>query len=147
MPLARPLVEAYRATSYWVETPAASHRLRVGTLHPEFERVLHELGCVEWAYLTACNPRSVLCSPAENTLRNAELHDLLLARGHTVWPGRGCGDDGQWPPEPSWCALGLPRDDALEIARTFDQHALIVGRRGHPPKLLFTNEPPQSPQK
>jgi hypothetical protein len=54
-----------------------------------------------------------------------------------VLRGAGAGDDGRWAPEPSLLVLGLPRAEAVELARRFGQEAIVAGRRGAPAELVY----------
>jgi hypothetical protein len=120
----------YRQTTYWVETPSQYFPLRVDQRHPEFDAFLAPFG-TEWAFLTACNPRSRLLTPTENRRRTAELEQAL--HGQTFWPGLGVGMS-DWFPEASFCAV-MPLTEAIELARRFDQNAILVGRIGEAAEL------------
>ena len=115
----------YRDTTYWVETPARYFPLRVDQLHPEFDAFLAPFG-TEWAFITACNPRSRPLTPAENRQRTAELEHAL--HGQTFWPGLGVGT-GDWFPEASYCIV-MPLAEALNLAKRFDQNAILAGHVG-----------------
>lgn len=132
MDLSPDLLASYRGTVYWVETPQRCFPLRIGRRHPEFDAFLTEQGVGEWAFLTACNPRSELLAPAENRRRNSELGLALSVRLH--WPGLGVGFRGDWFPEASFCAA-ISESEGLALARQFGQHAIVVGRRGEPAVL------------
>jgi hypothetical protein len=132
MPLNPQLLASYHQTTYWVETPAQCFALRIDRKHPEFDAFLTTFGD-EWIFVTACNPRSLLVPPCENRQRMVELEALLTDVPH--WPGLGVASTGDWYPEASICAV-LSWSEGLRVAATFDQHALIAGRRGEPAHLL-----------
>ena len=118
-------MDHYRQTTYWVETPARYFALRVDQRHPEFDAFLGPFGN-EWAFVTACNPRSQLLTPADNRQRTTELKQAL--HGQTFWPGLGVGTN-DWFPEASFCVV-MPLAKAVDLARHFDQNAILAGRIG-----------------
>ena len=124
------LLAHYRQTIYWVETPARYFPLRIDQRHPEFDAFLAPFG-TEWAFLTACNPRSRLLTPTENRQRTAELEQAL--RGQTFWPGLGVGT-GEWFPEASFCVV-MSLAKAIDLAKRFDQNAILAGRVRGPAEL------------
>lgn len=44
---------------------------------------------------------------------------------------------GQWPDEQGLLVVGIPRDLAVELARRFQQNAILVGRAGESVELLW----------
>jgi hypothetical protein len=128
---------AYLQTTYWVETPEFPARLRIGTSAPDFDACLQPLGVTTWAIVTACNPRSEPHPPVENRRRQQQLADRIWQAGYVAWPALGVGDSGEWYPEASLCVLRISPEAAGDIARAFDQHAIVVGRIGAAPELRF----------
>lgn len=122
---------AYRATSYRVGRLA----LRVGAPHPWLDRLLEGRGLEHYAYLTAANPGSAPLPAAENAARMRALADAL--EGFVVLRGVAEADDGAWEAEPSFLVLGLSREDAAALGRAFGQNAILVGKRGGAPELLW----------
>ena len=131
---------AYLQTTYWVETPEFAARLHVGVAAPDFDACLQPLGVIEWAIITACNPRSERHSPAENRRRQQLLAERVWQAGYVAWPALGVGDSGEWYPEASLCVLRIPADDACVLAAEFHQHAIVIGRLGAAPELQFLDE-------
>ena len=126
----------YSQTSFYAETPSGHLRLRIGESNAELDDFLRAEGARTWMYITAYNPGSILLIEEENRRRQAELERTLRARGLRIFPGKGIGDDGEWPSEPSLLVLGVPRDVASEFGRRFGQRAVVWGERGGPPELL-----------
>lgn len=95
------MIQAYTRTSYWVEV--GNHRicLRVGEPSSDLDEVLAHFSVEDWAYVTAYNPRSVELSRGENEASQNKLIQDVQSKGYPTLPGEGCGDDGEWPPEPS----------------------------------------------
>lgn len=131
------LERAYRATRYTAERDGESVSLVVGEPHPQLDRWLAAANAEEWAYLTACNPRSRPLTAEANALRMAAL---VVDLGVIGWPlvhGAGVPLEPGWTPEPSVLVLGLSRPVALELARRYEQHALVCGRRGGVAELVW----------
>jgi hypothetical protein len=124
------LERAFRATAY----AADGIRLRVGALHPALDARLAALGLNEYAYLTAWNPGARERPEPENRAAQERLR-ARLAR-FAVLEGAAEGDDGSWS-EPSFLALGIARGEAITIAGEFGQAAIVMGRRGGVPELVW----------
>lgn len=129
------VIQAFTRTSYWVET--GDHRicLRVGEPSSALDEVLAPLGVTDWAYVTAYNPASVKLSCVENEARHNNLIQDVQAMGYQTLLGEGCGDTGDWPPEPSVLILGISLEAARRIGTTYGQTAILVGRRNEAPRL------------
>src|SRR4051812_37371626 len=129
---------AYWATDYRVDdSPVGLFVIRVGEPCPAADRVLAAHGQSDWAFVTACNPRSEFLSPAENCRRMAELEAVCLFRDWPHYPGAGVSRDGSWPAEPSVLIVGVSEAEAVEVARHFGQNALVIGRFGEPVRLVW----------
>lgn len=129
---------AYETTAYWVEERFA---IRCRTRSAALDALLVALGHDTWAYVTACNPGSVILDEATNARRMAELTRHLEKLGHPFLTGLGVGAGSDWPPEPSLLVLGIEERAAEEIGRAFGQVAIVVGRRGEPATLRFCAPP------
>jgi hypothetical protein len=130
------LEAAYRAAVYRVDAPEGPFILRAGQSSPEADALLRRHGHACWAYLTACNPGSVILSSEENLARSAQLRERLAG-----WPfleGEGSAPDGSWPGEKSFLVLGIDEPVAHALARGFHQAAFLAGRLGEPARLLWT---------
>lgn len=129
---------AYRATAYIVEMPGGERiSLRCGEPSADLDRHLRNLDVVEWAFVTACNPRSKRLDDAVNALRMARLDEVLRDRGLPSLPGAGVADAGDWPAEPSRLVLGIGEADAIALGRLFEQNAILAGVRGHAARLVW----------
>lgn len=139
---------AYMKTTYSVDLrEAASARsavgaaaidIRIGAEVPALDRLLRFTGCDCWAFITAENPLSQPLSQGENRQRQRELESLLIARGLTYFPGKGCGRDQQddWC-ESSFLVCGIMLDEALQIGRQFRQCAVVHGKLDQPAELHY----------
>lgn len=125
------LEAAYRATDYRVDdAPGGPFVIRI-------DERSDQVAGVGWAFVTACNPRSVCLSDEENARRTADLEAAVRERGWTFYRGHGVGRDGTWSPEPSLLVVGIAEADALGLAKRFGQNAIVAGRAGEPARLVW----------
>jgi hypothetical protein len=135
-----PLHEAYERTSFWVFTsPTDRFVIRCGERSEALECLLAAAGARHWAYITACNPRSIPLSDEENARRMAALEDRVRQRGMRYLHGEGIGEGGEWPPERSILIVGVSQDEASAIARECEQNALVCGISGEPAMLVWVD--------
>lgn len=129
---------AYRATTYRVCLPQGAIDLRVDVAAPALDRWLEQHSHHCWAFISAVNPGSIPQSAAENARRHAELTAAVAALGLDCTPAFGIPDGADWVPEPSLFIAGLDRPEALALARRFGQNAIVWGKRGTAPALLYS---------
>jgi len=134
IPLDRDALEAaYLVTDYRVEdSPTGPFTIRIGELDAA-------LAGLEWAFVTACNPRSVLLSDEENTRRMADFEKAVQHNGWRCFHGEGVGRDRRWPPEPSLLIVDIKEPEAIELAKAFGQNAIVAGRPGEPARLVWVS--------
>jgi len=124
---------AYLQTTYMVDEPPLS--IRIGQTHPRLDEWLAGRDASSWAFLTAWNPQSNLLSDADNKMRmNGLVQDLAA---YLIGPGRGLPPDPGWQAEESLLVVGISKDDALRIARKWDQLAFVYGESGGPAILVW----------
>jgi len=133
------LEAAYRNTDYWVDdAPGEPFAIRVDENNLDLDVLLTELGEFHWAFVTACNPKSLWLSDEENAERMRELEMAVERRGLRCFHGHGQGRDDNWPAEPSLLLVGesaIP--EAIELASEFEQNAIVVGQLGEPARLVW----------
>jgi len=130
---AQKLKAVYLQTDYIVEVADKTEiTLRIGERNEQFEDWLRERGAKCWAFVTACNPRSEKLAAAENLRRQVEL--LKILEPFRIFPARGAFAD--WV-EPSILILDIKRRRAIEIARLFEQNAIVYGFINKPPALVW----------
>ncbi len=130
------LERAYRNTTYRVDHPAGDFGIRIDEPCARLDALLREHGVADWAYVTACNPRSQPLSNEENAVRHAQLMAQVRGLGLRAWSGRGVADDGSWAEE-SLLILGLDEAAAVALGAAFEQHAVLVGRWGGVPRVRW----------
>ena len=137
------LSSAYSQTRYIIELGAAvSVGLQPGHACPDLDAWLlaHEL---ESLYLiTACNPRSQLCSEAQNQVAMQRLSEALQQRNWRCWPARNEALANDWPVEPSLAVVDCPLPAVLQLAEQFGQYAILEHPRGQSSQLRFTDLAP-----
>jgi hypothetical protein len=132
------LIEAYRATDYVLfEDGGDAVVVNVGRPSAAFDRVLAARGVDTAVIVTAYNPRSVVLPDAENRVRHAELTALLKVRGYAHALGEGRDPTGRWKAEIECVVFGIPVEAGLDLARAFDQNAIVFIRRGEAPALVY----------
>ena len=132
------LVAAYQATDYvlFVED-GLEITLNIGRPSPEFDRVLERRRATGAVVVTAYNPRSIVLAEAENRARHAQLTELLNTGGYDYALGEGRDPTGQWKAELECVVFGISAETGLEIARRFEQNAIVFVARGREPELLY----------
>jgi hypothetical protein len=133
------LLAAYCRTDYRVELPNRNFSIRLGNCSAELDELLAEADPADWAIITADNPRSHQLSESENAERRRLLQRRLDdAASWRLFPTIAMCPQAQWPPEHGQVVVGIPEDDALSLARDFDQHAILWGSIGTRASLRLT---------
>ena len=83
---------------------------------------------VPFAILTAWNPNNQPLSLEENTARNEALFEKLLEYGHPFDEALGYLDDHS---EESYCIYGIGFEEAIELAKAFEQYAIFYSSTTH----------------
>ena len=137
MAIAAELLAAYTATDFVVFDGQERWALHVGAGSPRVDALLDRHGATRATIVTAFNPRSRVLTPDANEARHRALVRLLEARGVTFRPGAGRDPRGQWTAETECIVFGISLAEGLEIARRFDQNAVVFIERGRAPRLEF----------
>jgi hypothetical protein len=148
MALPDELLTAWRRTHYTATTPAGTLVLHIGEPSAALDQLLDSHDCLDWAYLTACNPDSRMLSAEANRRRQQALESRLAREGLVFHRGTGIPDaehDAHWPPEASVLVLDIDVDRAARLAWRYGQLAFVGGRRGGCPMLFSGNLPGLSP--
>lgn len=124
------LLRAYLATTYRVFLSDEAVDIRIGRKHRRLDELLEGR---PWAFISACNPGSVLKED------NAARHRALLDRldGYALHQGVGIPDGEDWPPEQSVLVSGIMERDAVSIGREFGQNAIVCGEKGQVARLVW----------
>lgn len=144
------LEAAFCATTYRVTVPEASFALRIGVPTPAFDAFLLRLAAqwpasddepgettgMCWGIVTAYNP-AVLLSEDLNRLAQERLLKRIKALGWYFLPSSNLADGDVWPVEPSYLVLRADEQRMRVLASEFGQLAVVCGRTGSVPKLLW----------
>ena len=130
------LFEAYKNTTYRVYSPIGKIDIRIGVINPLLQQLLLNNSSESWAFITACNPYSVMQNEDVNTLLNTQLEDYLSGKRYLFFKGMGVGDDNSWEPEASFMVLDIRIEDAVKLGRHFKQNAIVVGVIGTSAELI-----------
>ena len=130
------LFETYKNTTYLVYSPIGEIDIRIGVMNPLLQQLLLNNSSESWAFITACNPYSVMQNEDVNTLLNTQLERYLLEKQYVFFKGMGVGDDDSWEPEASFMVLNIRIEDAVKLGRQFKQNAIVVGVIGTSAELI-----------
>ena len=131
------LVDAYRPADYHVTGCEPAFVLHVDERSPALAALYAATGSACSAWLTACNPASVLWTDEANDVAQRSLKLRLARGGIRGIDGFGADPHGRWPAEPGVLALGLDQALAGELARDLGQNALLWVAADTIPRLLL----------
>jgi uncharacterized protein DUF3293 len=110
--------------------------LRVEERSSAVDQLLASHGTQTAAFITGWNPCSRTTSERENVEANSRLQADLLKSSVAVLDGYGQGDDGKWPAETSFLAVGITRNHAEALGRRYLQNAILWILAGRLPELV-----------
>ncbi|HEY5104074.1 MAG TPA: DUF3293 domain-containing protein [Acidimicrobiales bacterium] len=116
----RPAMSPALVASYQVPPSRLTIEVSPGTWL-EAKEAAAQLGPV--FVVTSDNPYSREMSAEENEVRRRQLRELLRRRGVNFVEALSSDPIGQWPHESGVALIGVPRDDARALARSWDQFA------------------------
>ena len=132
------LIAAYSVTDFVLfDTGEGEIAVNVGRPSAGFDRVLASRGVETAVIVTAYNPRSNVLPDAANRLRHQQLISMLEARGYAYGLGEGRDPTGHWQAELECVVFRISREAGLDLARAFDQNAIVFIRRGAAPELAY----------
>jgi hypothetical protein len=131
------LFDAYRRTEYRVADCGYSFVLRIGEPSDALRDCHGDFAVACSAFITACNPRSTATPRAANEAAMSRLEHALADLCCRWLRGEGIDPSGEWPGEPSLLALGLDEAAAIELARRFDQYAIVWSGADAAPRLVI----------
>ena len=130
------LFEAYKNTTYRVYLPLGEIEIRIGVMNLLLQEFMLSNNVESWAFVTACNPYSVMQNADANTFLNTQLERYLSEKQYLFFKGLGVGDDNSWEPEASFMVLDIRKEDAVKLGKQFKQNAIVVGVIGNSPELI-----------
>lgn len=132
----RNLIQAYESTIYRVLTEP-EFSLRVGEPSAALDDALRTHAVTSASFITAWNPFSKELELEENQLRNQALVKRAKALGVALIDGFGAWPDDPEKGEESYLLIGVFRDDAIALAKEFQQNAIVFAEVGKPIELLI----------
>lgn len=72
-----------------------------------------------------------------NEKANQRLNEYLRSLGARVINGAGADPTGEWPPEPSFLALGIDLASAQRFGKLYKQDAIIWSDSDAIPRLIL----------
>ncbi|MGB3798793.1 MAG: DUF3293 domain-containing protein [Lewinella sp.] len=127
------LARAYRNATYRVNDLI----LKIDEPHPDFDAVLTHENADYYIILTAYNPFSTPLPRPVNEARHLTLLQLVERLGWSYLPASGADPANEWEEEIGICLLDPPSTQAYEVARLYEQHAIVEGVRGRQPALVW----------
>ena len=132
------LEQRYRETDYIVDDDPPL-RLNIGE-HNDGARILMVSFNVESAvFITAWNPGSKQLSIDENIDRQADLLDNIEKLRLNYLVGRGEHPESGWS-EDSYLVLGMSEEDAMRLAKQYEQNAILWIPMSGVPELRWTSD-------
>ena len=130
---------AYRRAEYRVGLPQAELVLRVGQCDAADEKHLRDEAAIKshWAIVTPCNPGSRRLSAEENAHLLKQLMEIVEGLGLAFAGCLNRDPSGQWPDEPGILLCDPPPGFAEELGRHFRQNAILAGKLGEAPQLVW----------
>lgn len=129
------LREAYLATTY--EVQHLGLQLRIGEENWHLEEFLIDNNAFSWAFISSWNPLSQPLSPSENEKRHLKFVEIVKTKQWVFAEGFGVPKDESWLPEKSLFLLDISINEAFSLGKMFNQNAIVVGRLGKAPELVF----------
>jgi hypothetical protein len=105
-------------------------------MNPLLQELLLSNNMASWAFITACNPYSVMHNVDVNTFLNTQLESYLSEKQYVFFKGMGVGNDDSWEPEASFMVLNIGKEDAIKLGKQFKQNAIVAGEIGNLPELI-----------
>jgi hypothetical protein len=130
------LVQAYRDAVYEIHADTVI-RLKVSEHLHSLKELHKKYQCATSALITACNPRSLILSDAENAQRMEALTTEIETLGYAYLPAVAKNPEGKWPDEPGLWVAGLTKNEAESLARSFEQNGLLWVEQDAIPRLVL----------
>ncbi|MES2619735.1 MAG: DUF3293 domain-containing protein [Bacteroidota bacterium] len=108
--------------------------IKIGECNTLLDELLDRNNCMEWAFVSACNPYGT----ALNQLLNFRRHESLREKLYHYRSIEG-EEVNLMETETSikgFLVLGIPRSDSAKLGLLFEQNFIVVGRRGVAAEIL-----------
>lgn len=133
--------EIYQKAHYSVVVPSVSGRdlelsFKIDEPNQQIKELLAKHQRSTACFITACNPNGQRIDEKENESRMKELEALIQEKQLPYYFGQGGDPKGAWI-EKSLLVVGIELSEADQIARHFEQNAIVWIQRGLAPALRW----------
>jgi len=133
--------EIYQKAHYSVLVPSVSGQdiepgFRINESNQQIEELLTKHERSTACFITASNPNGRRIDEKDNEARMKELETLIQKKQLPYYFGQGGDPKGAWT-EKSLLVVGLELGDANQLARHFEQNAIVWLQRGLAPALRW----------
>ena len=133
--------EIYQKAHYSVLVPSVSGQdieigFRIDETNQHIEELLTKHERSSACFITASNPNGQRIDEQENEARMRELETLILEKQLPYYFGQGRDPKGAWI-EKSLLVVGIEHGEADQLARHFEQNAIVWFQRGLAPSLRW----------
>ncbi len=129
-------IQAYLETEYRVHGESGL-TLRVGQASADLLAAHKRQKAECSAFLTACNPFSLVADEAANEVQQAALAKELSSRSLAYLPGIGQHPSNRWPGEESFLVFGLTLEAAKVLSARFEQNGFVWSGVDAVPRLIL----------
>ena len=134
------LEAAYLATEFEVEFPSGSVKFKIGASSPPLLEMLAKAQFSSWGLITPFNPDSVVLSVEENRARLDKFCQELASLQVVCYVAYGHDPTGEWLAERGYLIGNLKLDDYRMLGIKWGQAAVVVGKDGGVPQLIWCSE-------
>lgn len=131
------LQQAYMETAYHVISETKIYKVKLNTIHQEFNLWCKKNNIKSWAFITAYNPFSEALTKSENIMLNSKLKETIIKNGYNFNKGDGVPNNEDWDSEESFFIHNITLQKAKEMGINFKQNAIIFGEIDSLPKLIW----------
>ena len=133
--------EIYQKAHYSVLVPSVSGRdlelsFKIDEPNQQIEELLTKHERSSACFITASNPNGQRIDEKENDSRMKELETLIQKKQLPYYFGQGGDPKGAWI-EKSLLVMGIELGEADQLARHFEQNAIVWFQRGLAPSLRW----------
>lgn len=128
------LIEAYQNTVYATSIPPLE--IKIGQANEALTVFLFDNNAFNWAFVSASNPFSIEITEEENNKRHQALVESVQQSGWRQIEGIGKSKDGKWS-ERSLLILDISKKEAIKLAQSFEQNAIVFGYFNQNPELVL----------
>ena len=133
--------EIYQKAHYSVVVPSVSGRdlelsFRIDESNQQIEELLTKHERSSACFITASNPNGQRIDEKENEARMKELETFIQEKQLPYYFGQGGDPKGAWI-EKSLLVVGIELGEADQLARHFEQNAIVWFQRGLAPSLRW----------